>query len=62
MTRCDSCAQPFDIDDLVIDDAGAWCESCFNDMLRASLANVGGEKLIRAEAELNRQAREQEEA
>lgn len=47
---CERCAS----DDVVARDDGTFCDDCIQELHRESLEAVGGERLIRAEVELNR--------
>lgn len=56
---CDLCGNQYCDGCLSTDDSGSYCEDCVAWLLEDSLESVGGEKLIRAEVEAEREAREQ---
>lgn len=57
---CDLCEGQYCDACLSTDDSGSYCEDCVAWLLEDSLNSVGGELLMRAIAEKEREAREQE--
>lgn len=53
---CDGCQDMLCRDCAIHDEAGRWCEACSDEMTRRSMEAAGGESLLRAEAQIRREA------